>query len=112
MRAPGFEASFAALTAELADAPLVLSHRDYHGWNILLRGDDPFIIDFQDALLAPPEYDLASLLNRSRDARGSSRRRWPAACVRTNWRLRGGADDAGVRRGVIVLLALQRARSR
>ena len=40
----------------------VLSHRDYHSWNILWRDDAPVIIDFQDALLAPAEYDLASLL--------------------------------------------------
>jgi aminoglycoside/choline kinase family phosphotransferase len=58
----GFEESFAAIAAELARAPVVLSHRDYHSWNILMRGDDPVVLDFQDALLAPAEYDLASLL--------------------------------------------------
>ena len=45
----------------------VLSHRDFHSWNILVRGDAPFVIDFQDALLAPPEYDLASLLTKPLD---------------------------------------------
>ncbi len=57
-----FQASFDAIAAELEGGALVLSHRDYHGWNILMRGDAPFVIDFQDALLAPAEYDLASLL--------------------------------------------------
>jgi len=103
----GFEASFAALTAELADAPLVLSHRDYHGWNILLRGDEPFIIDFQDALLAPPEYDLASLFTDRVTPRIVSAT--TADRLRAHyWRLRGGADDeASTRR--YRLLALQRA---
>ncbi len=103
----GFEASFAALTAELADAPLVLSHRDYHGWNILMRGDAPFIIDFQDALLAPPEYDLASLFTDRVTPRIVS----PAMAERLRahyWRLRSGADDpASAHR--YRLLALQRA---
>jgi N-acetylmuramate 1-kinase len=58
----GFAASFTAMIAELADAELVLSHRDFHSWNILLRDGSPVLIDFQDALLAPPEYDLGSLL--------------------------------------------------
>jgi N-acetylmuramate 1-kinase len=54
--------SFDAIARELAAAEPVLSHRDYHSWNILWRDDRPVIIDFQDAFLAPPEYDLASLL--------------------------------------------------
>ncbi|MEB2284579.1 MAG: phosphotransferase [Myxococcales bacterium] len=58
----GYQESFDAITRELAWAPRVLSHRDYHGWNLLWRGDRPIVIDFQDAFLAPPEYDLASLL--------------------------------------------------
>ena len=103
----GFEASFAALTAELADAPLVLSHRDYHGWNILLRGDDPFIIDFQDALLAPPEYDLASLLTDRVTPRIVSAPMVDRLRAHY-WRLRGGADDAASARRYR-LLALQRA---
>ena len=46
--------------------PFVFTHRDYHGRNILLRGDpetpDLTIIDFQDARMGLPWYDLASLL--------------------------------------------------
>ena len=57
-----FENAFAALVEPLLAAPPVLSHRDFHSWNILVRDDMPFVIDFQDALLAPAEYDLASLL--------------------------------------------------
>jgi aminoglycoside/choline kinase family phosphotransferase len=40
-----------------------LSHRDYHSWNLMIYNNEVVIIDFQDALLAPPQYDLASLLN-------------------------------------------------
>lgn len=62
MQRSGFRESFRAIASELAAAPPVLSHRDYHSWNILVPGDAPLVIDFQDALLAPAEYDLASLL--------------------------------------------------
>jgi aminoglycoside/choline kinase family phosphotransferase len=40
-----------------------LNHRDYHSWNLMIHQDSVAVIDFQDALLAPPQYDLASLLN-------------------------------------------------
>jgi hypothetical protein len=40
-----------------------LSHRDYHSWNLMICDGAVRVIDFQDALLAPPQYDLASLLN-------------------------------------------------
>jgi aminoglycoside/choline kinase family phosphotransferase len=40
-----------------------LNHRDYHSWNLMVHDGTVAVIDFQDALLAPPQYDLASLLN-------------------------------------------------
>jgi N-acetylmuramate 1-kinase len=40
-----------------------LNHRDYHSWNLMIHQGAVAVIDFQDALLAPPQYDLASLLN-------------------------------------------------
>jgi aminoglycoside/choline kinase family phosphotransferase len=43
--------------------PACLNHRDYHSWNLMIRDGAVRVIDFQDALLAPPQYDLASLLN-------------------------------------------------
>ena len=42
--------------------PLVFSHRDYHSRNILVKLEKLFIIDFQDARLGPPHYDVASYL--------------------------------------------------
>jgi hypothetical protein len=53
--------------AEIADIldrqPACLSHRDYHSWNLMIHQESVCVIDFQDALLAPAQYDLASLLN-------------------------------------------------
>ncbi len=43
----------------------VLTHRDYHSRNIMITGGDPFIIDFQDARMGLPQYDLVSLLRDS-----------------------------------------------
>ena len=42
--------------------PKVTVHRDYHCRNLLLRGSEIGIVDFQDALIGPCMYDLASLL--------------------------------------------------
>jgi N-acetylmuramate 1-kinase len=102
----GFEESFAALASELDDGVVVLSHRDYHSWNILMRGDAPLIIDFQDALLAPPEYDVASLLTDRITPRVVS----PAMASRLRtyyWHLRGREEDERARRRY-ALAALQR----
>ncbi|HEY3304842.1 MAG TPA: phosphotransferase [Candidatus Binatia bacterium] len=55
--------SFEEMARFLAALPPCLSHRDYHSWNLMVREGDIAVIDFQDALLAPPQYDLASLLN-------------------------------------------------
>lgn len=57
---------FDDVSARLAGAPAVLNHRDYHSWNLFVQpeADNAVrIIDFQDALLAPAAYDLATLLN-------------------------------------------------
>jgi N-acetylmuramate 1-kinase len=46
----------------LAGQPRVLTHRDYHSRNLMVDGPRLGVIDFQDALMGPPTYDLASLL--------------------------------------------------
>lgn len=51
------------LAADLASGPYALTHRDYHSWNLFVHQGRIRIIDFQDALLAPVPYDLATLLN-------------------------------------------------
>ncbi len=52
-----------AIAAELAARPRVLTHRDYHGMNLMV---DPHgqlrVIDHQDARLGPATYDLVPLL--------------------------------------------------
>lgn len=49
--------------SELAALPRVFCHRDYHAWNIHRQADGRLrVFDFQDALLGPRLYDVASLL--------------------------------------------------
>lgn len=54
---------FTAIAERLDRQTPCLNHRDYHSWNLMIHEDIVRVIDFQDALLAPPQYDLASLLN-------------------------------------------------
>jgi N-acetylmuramate 1-kinase len=54
------------LVAEyIAKQPMVFTHRDYHSRNLMVDGDRLGVIDFQDALMGPATYDLASLLRDS-----------------------------------------------
>ncbi len=43
----------------------VLNHRDYHSRNVMVKGEDLLVIDFQDARRGLPHYDLVSLLRDS-----------------------------------------------
>lgn len=54
---------FEQIAAHLDQAPCFLNHRDYHSWNLFVQNHEIRVIDFQDALLAPATYDLATLLN-------------------------------------------------
>jgi len=53
---------FSNIADLLAGQPQVLTHRDYHSRNVMVDGVRLGVIDFQDALLGPATYDLASLL--------------------------------------------------
>ncbi len=46
----------------LAEQPRVFVHRDYHSRNLMVDRARLGVIDFQDALMGPATYDLASLL--------------------------------------------------
>lgn len=46
----------------LASQPMVLTHRDFHSRNIMVKGSELIFIDFQDARWGIPQYDLVSLL--------------------------------------------------
>lgn len=46
----------------LASYKMVVTHRDYHSRNIMIKDSDFIVIDFQDARMGIPQYDLVSLL--------------------------------------------------
>lgn len=57
------EEEFQMLVARLDSQARFLAHRDYHAWNLFVQPPARLrVIDFQDALLAAPAYDLATLL--------------------------------------------------
>ncbi len=53
---------FRRIAELMASQPPVFVHRDYHSRNLMVDGDRLGIIDFQDALMGPSSYDMASLL--------------------------------------------------
>jgi aminoglycoside/choline kinase family phosphotransferase len=53
---------FRTIAEFLAGQPRVFVHRDYHSRNLMAAGERLGVIDFQDALMGPATYDLASLL--------------------------------------------------
>jgi aminoglycoside/choline kinase family phosphotransferase len=55
-------AEFLKIAELLAAQPRVFTHRDYHSRNLMVEGRRLGVLDFQDALMGPPAYDLASLL--------------------------------------------------
>jgi aminoglycoside/choline kinase family phosphotransferase len=83
--------TFEVLCREALSQPRVFVHRDYHSRNLMVfPGDNPGVLDFQDALNGPVTYDLVSLF---RDCYIE----WPAARVR-DWvlRYRSMAQAGGV----------------
>ena len=57
------QACFDRLIANALEQPQVLVHRDFHSRNLMPQADGSLgVIDFQDAVLGPVTYDLASLL--------------------------------------------------
>jgi hypothetical protein len=46
----------------LSNEPRVLVHRDYHSRNLMIKNGEQVVIDFQDARMGTPLYDLVSLL--------------------------------------------------
>jgi len=59
-------ARFDAVSKELAAAPRSFTHRDYQSRNIMvLPSGEQVVIDFQDALQGPRQYDLVALLRDS-----------------------------------------------
>ena len=54
--------AFKNIAEELTRQFRVFTHRDYHSRNLMVDGARLGVIDFQDALMGPVTYDLASLL--------------------------------------------------
>jgi aminoglycoside/choline kinase family phosphotransferase len=75
-----WEAVRTLLTTSALEQPSTCVHRDYHSRNLMvLNGDSPGVIDFQDAVIGPITYDLVSLLRDCYIA-------WPEQQVE-QWRL-------------------------
>ena len=53
---------FKNIADQLAGQPRIFTHRDYHSRNLMVDGARLGVIDFQDALMGPATYDLASLV--------------------------------------------------
>jgi aminoglycoside/choline kinase family phosphotransferase len=51
------------LLEKLSKLPMHLSHRDYHSRNLMHFKNQLYVIDFQDSMLGPIQYDLCSLLD-------------------------------------------------
>lgn len=56
---------FQKICEHLLSSPRSLVHRDYHSRNLMVSHGGIFMLDFQDALVGPAVYDLASLLRDS-----------------------------------------------
>jgi len=55
--------SYQCLVESALEQPQVCVHRDFHSRNLMvLKIDNPGVIDFQDAVFGPLTYDLVSLL--------------------------------------------------
>jgi Ser/Thr protein kinase RdoA (MazF antagonist) len=74
----------AAIMPRFAGANYILLHGDCHSGNILWNRDDPYFIDFDDMLYAPPVQDI--------------------------WMLTGGDDEYGKERRRILLEAYEQIR--
>ena len=55
--------SYEKICKKISREEKVLSHRDFHSKNLMLHGGSFFVIDFQDARMGIPQYDLVSLLD-------------------------------------------------
>lgn len=56
---------FKQIAGQLAAAPRGFTHRDYQSRNLMVTAGELVVIDFQDALQGPRQYDLVALLRDS-----------------------------------------------
>ena len=90
------------LAVAVAELPRVLCLRDYQSQNLMIDATGRLrLIDYQDALLAPPELDLAALLFDSYLELEDAERE---ALLARYWQARGSAPDPAA----FALLTVQR----
>jgi aminoglycoside/choline kinase family phosphotransferase len=53
---------FSPICKRLSQEKMVFTHRDFHSRNVMVKDNEFVIIDFQDARLGIPQYDLVSML--------------------------------------------------
>ena len=91
-QAATIDAAFEQLADNALQQPQVCVHRDYHSRNLMLtEGNNPGILDFQDAVIGPVTYDLVSLLRDCYIA-------WPRARVE-DWAL--GYQQLALQSGIL-----------
>ena len=61
-RERALETELSALGDRLSETRRCLVHRDLQSQNVMIRGGEPFLIDFQGMRFGSPFYDLGSLL--------------------------------------------------
>ena len=91
-QAATIDAAFEQLADNALQQPQVCVHRDYHSRNLMLtEGNNPGILDLQDAVIGPVTYDLVSLLRDCYIA-------WPRARVE-DWAL--GYQQLALQSGIL-----------
>ncbi|MCP4913702.1 MAG: phosphotransferase [Oligoflexia bacterium] len=62
MRIINLRKEYEVVCEKIAKQHKVVTHRDFHSRNIMVKNQKLIIIDFQDARMGLPQYDLVSLL--------------------------------------------------
>ena len=97
IRLQKIEDCFSKICRKLAAQQMVVTHRDLHSRNVMVKGDDLIFIDFQDARMGIPQYDLVSLLEDSyyqlvsKTKRALIKRYWDNYLSKTN--LQGSFEE-------------------
>ena len=60
--AQDFSNDVKAISSYLSESSKYFVHRDFHSRNIMIHEQQVAVIDFQDARIGPPSYDLVSLV--------------------------------------------------
>ena len=98
-QAARLQRAFDALAAAALEQPRVFVHRDWHSRNLMYcPGNNPGILDFQDAVHGPLTYDLVSLLRDCYIAWPQERVRhwaldWLARAHATGWQTQVAEDE-------------------